>query len=58
MKTLVISSHSYGSQSVSNTAIREVLAATPGITVHHIETLYPDLKIDVAADKLRFLKPM
>lgn len=66
MKTLVISSHSYSAQSVSNTAIREVLAATPGVTVRHIESLYPDYRIDVAAeqaalveaDVVVFLHPM
>ena len=51
MKTLVIFSHSYQDQSVANAAILEVYKQTPDFEVRNLEELYPDGKIDVAAEQ-------
>lgn len=51
MKTLVIFSHNYQDQSVSNKAIEKVLRAEQDIEVRNLEELYPDGKIDVAAEQ-------
>lgn len=50
MKTLVIFSHSYQEQSVSNKAIAEEYVKA-GFEVRNLEVLYPDGKIDVASEQ-------
>lgn len=50
MKVLVILSHSYQTQSVSNVAIAEEYAKA-GFEIHNLEQLYPDGKIDVAREQ-------
>ncbi len=55
MKALVIFSHSYQEQSVSNKAILEVLQSAEGVEVRNLEVLYPDGKIDVAAEQAALL---
>lgn len=50
MKTLVIFSHSYQTQSVSNVAIADEYAKA-GFEVRNLEVLYPNGDIDVAAEQ-------
>ena len=50
MKVLVIASHSYQEQSVSNLAIAEQMAAA-GFEVRNLEQLYPDGTIDAEAER-------
>lgn len=50
MKTLVIFSHSYQDQSISNVAIAEEFARA-GFEVRNLEQLYPDGVIDVTAEQ-------
>lgn len=56
MKTLVIYSHSYQEQSVSNRAILEVLATETDYAIRNLEQLYPDGRIDVAAEQQALLE--
>lgn len=56
MKTVVIFSHSYQEQSVSNKAIEAVLKATPDVEVRNLEELYPDGKINVEAEQAALVK--
>lgn len=51
MKTVVIFSHSYQSDSVSNVAIADVLSKAEGFEVRNLEQLYPNGVIDVAAEQ-------
>lgn len=51
-KTLVILAHPHlNDGSIANRLIAERLAETPGITVHKLHAMYPDFKIDVAAEQ-------
>lgn len=50
MKTVVIFSHSYQDQSVSNTAIAEEFALA-GFEVRNLESLYPDGQIDIVKEQ-------
>lgn len=51
MKTVVIFSHSYFENSVSNKAILEVLAKQENLEIRKLESLYPDGNIDVEAEQ-------
>lgn len=56
MKILVIYSHSYQSQSVSNRTIIDVLSRQEGYSVRNLEELYPSGKIDVQAEQAALLE--
>lgn len=55
MKTVVIYSHSYQTDSVTNRVIVEELARLPHVEVRNLEQLYPDGQIDVAAEQAALL---
>ncbi|MEI7677708.1 MAG: NAD(P)H-dependent oxidoreductase [Bacteroidales bacterium] len=50
-KTLIIASHSYFEQSTANASILNQLSKVSNITVHHLDAIYPDEKIDVTAEQ-------
>lgn len=51
MKTVIIFSHSYFENSVSNKAILEILQKEENLEIRHLEALYPDGNIDVEAEQ-------
>jgi len=51
-KTLVIFSHPQISQSRIHARLLKAIENVPGITVRHLDALYPDGKIDVKAEQL------
>lgn len=55
MKTVVIFSHSYFENSVSNKTILEALQKEENVEIRNLETLYPDGKINVEAEQKALL---
>lgn len=51
MKVLVIHAHSYHDASVANKTIVAELSKLDNVEVRHLETLYPDHRIDVQAEQ-------
>ena len=50
MKNLVIFSHTYFDKSNVNKALLDSLKDTPNLEVRNLNAIYPDGKIDVAAE--------
>lgn len=51
MTTLVILSHPDLTRSVANRRLADAVATLPSVELHHLEALYPDGRIDVAAEQ-------
>jgi putative NADPH-quinone reductase len=54
-ETLVLLSHPHYGTSRANRAMAEAAEAVPGVALAHLEALYPDGKIDDAAEVARLL---
>ena len=56
-KILLVTGHTYQDYSVANKEIvKELAAAIPGVEIDNLAELYPDFKIDVAAEQKKLLE--
>jgi glutathione-regulated potassium-efflux system ancillary protein KefG len=51
MRTLVLVSHPTLATSKANARLTDAIGGLPGVVIRHLEALYPDGKIDIAAEQ-------